>query len=860
MPINIRWRKATIFFAVFVLCCFAFAGTALAAHMEIYVPGSDPIDGTDTNVVKADHIYDYTIEATGLQKDLDLFCDDNIQFGFPFPESDNFNEARGKTLTVYVTVDGAVYTVPVVPCIKENVLIVTGHPSGIDFNGDLVSLTIQSQSFPREGTVTGFKIEGLRVKNPREYGKYCVTSVQSLVCDWFECMNLNVVETVGNIDVKCDLGCMVNGQKVTFFGRVLRTDGAPWAYTSWPVVVEIRDSATGRLAQDPNTDQWVKDCTSRDIHLNPCSGVPIQPVVTHTDSNGRFQAQLTLPACPGTYYVVARTIEVRDENVDEAVEYFDTADSWKVPAESIEDIKNANAVNRNHILRGIVPPAAKAHAWVQSDPYRDFRIVPGVPFAITMNDLGAQLDCSQCYELRIVLRDKYGNVTMNTNPCCVRIGDSVNNCNLAPIKVDLKAFQNIGGAEVIAGRFYSNPRDCSAQASQIDHTYIAPGADGVSVWFHPDSEYKGNINIRASSIINDVHKLYQLCDIEVNCIGIKVEPSVKVPCTDGSPRAGWLVKVSVFHKYPTQKMRVELLDPKTRLPVNWATWDTEGVVEFEHKGRFTSGDTYVHPNVSYDIYKSDIYIYTNRTVEGKLLLVKLVNEERNAYGEALLHQNPFCSPVEMNRFVKEDTWQVISTPKKLAGAGTMCSLVGSNYTDALTYDEKNKTWNAVTTQQLDPLHAYFIKTKQNPDGDYFLAKYIFDRTDHPGGTIPPTRDLPQGWSLVGTSLDRGQWEYIEWYPWDEYSQPSSLYKMLGTTCDQCKKVYNPGGLPDNWTPAYPVNDLGNLAPFVAADIIPDQTWYLDDKYYTVFNGDGYWLYLTQPATLVAETQLELVDP
>lgn len=846
MP-RIKWHKVALVLALAAICCFVFAGMALAADFSI-TAGTNPVTGEPSNVVKADHTYNYVITATGLNTPLNLFCDENIddqndkELVITFP--DGFEVLQEDAVPCYLTIGDEDYYMQIVPEINQNE----------DGTTDVI-FTFQRQQISVDGKVTGFKIDGLKVKNPTENSaEYCVKIRHTTSCFPESCMNLNVVETVGTISIDAVYQCPVAGNLITVAGKVYRTDGAGWPYNTWPVVVEVLDK-DGKPAVDPQTGSWVKDpCNGEDAYINPCDGEEIEPVITHTDSNGYFEAKIRVPACPANspYHLVARTIEVKDNKFDAGVEYEFNAPAYMVPVESIEDLDNAQEVNRNHIERGQVDPAQFDHAWLQSDGYK-IEVLSGVPFGIKQNDLGSQIPLNIPAEITVTLFDKFGLETKNA-----LLDEDCELVKQPDLKVDLAAYYVENGQQKIAGQFYLNKQD-NVVTGVTNHVFIPGGDSKATVYFVP--EVKGPITIEERTIINGVPKV-TCCTVNVDEPQNMLEVTPKVTNDEGDPRAGWLVKVSVHYPKPAT-MKVELLDPQTRKAVTWATWDTEGKVQFDYDGRFESGDTFTHPNLSdprYNSSKSDFYVYTDRKIAvGKTLVIKVVDINNNVKDEKEIS---FVSPVEFSRFVDWDTWQVISTPKELAGDGNMPFLLGDNYSDCLTY--RDGQWVSVGTEKLQPLYAYFVLMKQPDDwpakSKYFQADYIFNRTAVPGGTMPDTRLLPVGWNLVGVSVPDNDTEVKGD---DMYQQSDYLYRMLGTTCEGCKKVYNPGGSRDNSVPGdkFKVNDLGNLAGFINADI-NDGTFEMKtkDPKYSAYVGDGYWLYMTKTQTLAAETQVDLVDP
>ncbi|OPX84347.1 MAG: hypothetical protein A4E53_04127 [Pelotomaculum sp. PtaB.Bin104] len=202
----------------------------------------------------------------------------------------------------------------------------------------------------------------------------------------------------------------------------------------------------------------------------------------------------------------------------------------------------------------------------------------------------------------------------------------------------------------------------------------------------------------------------------------------------------------------------------------------------------------------------------------------------------------------------------------------------------------------------------------------FYATYIFDRVVSPTAAMLPTKTLTPGLNLVGPAFNRDEvvntsdtgddaWftyrkdcGYFEYDPCcnecqclvptdgrpvmpcpegscvdpeecgdlckNAVFQTDRLYRMLGTVAAGSKMVVNPGGpgLSVKDDPEYDyvykgkANVLGNLASWSTA-ILGTQTepsWE-DDPYYRAFNGDGYWLYVSDtPQTMVGSATKILV--
>ncbi len=935
-PKIFKWSKFTIVLAVVALCCFMFAGAALAAQDFSIYGGNNPVTGEPTNVVKAAHTYDYTIVGSGLNIDLNLFCEDDINspplnqliIDFPFDqEMNNLDELQGKTIPVYVTVGGNNYLVPVVPTdVLENTTL--SNSSVVD----RVYLTIERQAIPTNGKVTDLKIEGLRVLNPDQPGSgYCVNLSHTQGCFQVACLNLNVVETVGEIGIDSIYGCPVGGSKITVAGHLNDTLGNPWHYTTWPVIVEFVSTKsvpteapcnlcpppsttyTPASVNDPTKGPFVSsDCLPNQLsyyinqYQNPVSGVSIAPVVTHAN-NGYFEASITVPAVPGTYRIIARTVEVKDNQDDLGIEYTFTTADYLVPAEAIEDRTYLQEPNDNHYYRGIFHNGLEQfeHAWVLSDPESVIPL-PGDPKFITLEPVGSQVDCNNCTELTIVLRDKYGIETTNAIPCGV---------DLDSLKVDLKAFFIENGVEKLYGRIHDG--DCNGP--EIDHVFIAPGESKAYAYFKPDKG--GYVSIQASTIISGTPKVAKICNLEVNCGYCMIEITPLVECYDsGNARAGWPVKVSVHYnpKLPgtvlannrtTADLRVELLNSALQ-PVSDATWDTVAKLDgdrlaFDVAGSKQSGNTYTHPGgVSYDPIKSDFYVYVPKNFCDQLT-VKIVDPEVNVYDTESIS---YTSPTELVRVLSPNKWQLLSTPKELAGAGTMTSLLGGvAFSDMLVYDKNapNGPWVQVTDAgyKLRPQYGYLLNMKQNwSNGDpctgpgcgsqnCIQANYVYTRATGPA--LPGQRPLNLGWNLVGSSFDENLPEQNgEQIPTEyrtistpcpasfscncdaELTQGDNLSRMLGSACADCKALVNWGGKGLNGEVQISMsspygkiifsgspNQMGNLGNFTSATVNNGTLggWGIDPTTIYGFNGDAYWLYISSPQTLTSNTMLDVVD-
>lgn len=970
---SFKWHKAAVLIAVLALCCFVFAGTALAG-----VTVTEP-----SHVLKADHTYDLTIEGSGFEVDLNTFCSD-VPYGHPgfkgliidFPwtgtnnynfESDNLKGADGKQIPVYLTIDGTEYMVPVVPVVEEGEAD-CDNPASV---ADRVYLVIERQSLALAGNakVTGFKVEGLEVLTPRTPSANYNLCVSHTVTNCFApmCTVLEVVPTVEYLELEIvEDSCLVAGSVVSVRGQVYSTEYpaegsceeyAPWVgKNSWPVVICLMERHEETVCGESvytyeplvSTDDavWTMDpCGKNQVCKDASSGEPIPCVATSVDKDGIFNATLELPAAGLNKDIVvfARTIEAADNNEDSCLRHFVTVPEHQVAAESIEDIANAieeiegQNAERRHIVLGLYEPACADHAWVASKDV-EVEIIAGAPFAIRgpvlpdqieianpMNPICCADEC-RSYEIDVTLIDKYCNVTENVDSC---EGYDAHN-----IKVDLKAYYLENGKQKLAGIFYDDDPCLNEDANQIDHTFIPVGESVANkVYFMPT--HPGLINMQYSAIINGANKIWEQCGIEVNYNACMLEVTPLVlgdGCTpmnetwSDSPRDGWPIKVSVHYESDVP-LRVEILNPDTYKPFNFkggpddflVTWDTEayaedGILEFEAEGRYGHGDYLDHPfgNVPYDNNKSDFFVYPVNAC-GESFIIKVVDEANNIKDEVEI--GPLASATELVRILEPSKWQILSTPKTLAGSGDLLSLFDGKtpYNEALTY--KNNKWQQVRPyDELEPLYAYVINTQQNGcqeacPGEYcgenlpIYAKYVFDRVTDPSMTLLPERLLTAGANLVGPSFNESEimlpfelgQEFLEFSPAvkkyvpcffyeecclqggdccscdvpslgsgefcgpicpEQLFQFDTLARMTATFCEGCSMIANYGG--DSAGDCR--NSRGNLAFFSTAALGGSnaQSW-LTDPLHFAFNGDGYLAYVNGAQTYTGAAQLELVN-
>jgi len=877
-----KWGKLTVILALITLCCFVFAGAALAtpSNFDIYVPGGNPETGEDTNIVKASYTYDYWLNLK-LDPSIDVIALGNKPIDIVFPDGFDLSPAEGQTVQLVVTVCEDTY--------QEDQLMQIVP----EISGQTATFVIQRQNLPESGEVRNISIQGLSVTNPCVADSYCVEVHNS--CFDFNCLALKVVETVGSIEITTPLTItnVKGGTSVTVTGEVWDACGNPWPYDTWPVIIDIVD-LKGRPAMDGG------DCVAG------LDGDVICPVITHTvmgDDATTFTATIKVPAQGydyegGTsydYLVRARTVEVKDiVGGDPKIEFeegFGLNSEEMIPATDLWSLKEEldwkgedkfwdwENVRCGGIFWG------EDHSWIAADPQQVYSI-PGVLTDITIDASGQHI----AKDGSSFILNKPVNVTICGLDKFCRKTDA------SGLKIDLLAYQNyIQASEsvdltsqsgYVAGLFFDGA------GNQISHVYVPNGSNCVTVNFVP--LVSGQIYLEARSIIGGVAK-NDTTDINVvNEVDVELEVTPLV--LDGSdPRAGWPLKASVWLMDANGKPIAASEDWEVKVgllsdfrPVTFlksVTWDTNLNVCYNAKGTkrgyadylpdesdfgcwdetcFIDWDSYIHP---YCTEKSHFYVYPPSSANGKHLIV-VVGVFSKATGELLGYDKEefdLTTPVELVRKLDSETWQTFSTPKWLAN-GSDCSKYGTfkdllkvkdtafgakDYvwdSETLIMSYQNGAWRVLSANDVvEPLQCYYIRTRQPlapaDRDDYWTAQYVFDRATSPSEMVPPTRELTKGWNSVGLAVSPNVLD-------NEYQSADFLYHGLGSICDCCKLVWNPG------------NSVGNLACWTVAAInsgtLP--AWAADPLYLS-FNGDNYWMFVDcDDAILAGNIGLDLVDP
>lgn len=774
MPKISKWGKFSIALAIVALCCFIFAGVAMAAPVDSAgIVALDPYGNPQipqTHVVKGSHTYNYGI-FSGLFGSIDVgvFVDQPIVVEFPTvadPTATQFDltPAVGKTVPIRVFLVGG----------DPNGVILQTIPT-IDNVAHTATFIIQKQNLPQVGYVYDFQIEGLQVKNTCLPGSYCVKLRHPCFTGGISaCLALRVMPTVESITLDVPATPYVKGSTIQVSGKVWGNCSKPWPFDTWPVVIDIVNRK-GMTPVDPYdlTPQptWpIEDGETVMINCSathdPCiSERYICPTIAHTVQMGSetiFKGPLKLPACEEyglDYTIRARTLEAQDCYTDPIIEYVSpfTVDCQLVPAEGLEDFAGATGPGGTHIIRSpfesiLCGFMTQPHSWLEANPMT-ITLVPGIPAFISSCIDGDCVDLSEetipfdkPYNFCVTVHDKFRNVTT------VR--------DAGGLKVDLVAYQiSYDGWKEVAGIFKD------AAGNEITHIWIPQGQSGICVTFYPKK--LGPITIDGRSIINMNRSIARCLVVANEPTQAKLDITAKVVkdiiygtdidgdpiITHDVPVAGWPLSAAIWLKddagndiHATQDFDVyiSLRSANDGNDENWAedsvdefcaascaTWDTALDVTFNKAGLYDGRgdiftpdhttllckvchpwDKYTHP---YCTVKSHFYVYPSVSCVCQPIFIqaKLVGKTT---GRVILTNTvqvgPFADPVDLKRVLNAETWQVLSTPQELVGSGGMDSLMPtSSFTDVLTY--KDYQWYSLgPSDKLDPLFGYYVKTKQ----------------------------------------------------------------------------------------------------------------------------------------------------
>ncbi|MTI80485.1 MAG: hypothetical protein FH758_06300 [Firmicutes bacterium] len=772
LQLNRRVSKLTVMLIVMAVCCFMFAGVALAQpQMTVQANGNDFGIAEQGNIP-------YILNINNLDIDASCFTlNDQNEITVTFDGGFDLSATAGQTVPVSAYVYGDWYYAQPTPVISGNTATFTlpafeelGTPQ--DVSG-LVAEKIQ----------IGDTNQPLIVKNPCADESFCI-DVAFSGCSSFDVtkvfpiydMPVDVNLTYDQIGYACDDTCTT--------GALVNCAG------------EILDNCEVHLELRPVGGSWTN---VSDVH--------------ELNADRQFDICFDNPEAAGDYEVrvVARHYNKKDNG-----DKFYTTGYLKSGAFPLTIVGNE---------------AAKVDL-----------VFPRVA-AETEDGL---VKFNKCNELTVELLDSC-NENLATNSM------------ERTIKLDAYYYQNGVEAPVVAGHFFANAADCAADQNQIGKVTIPANQNTVDVFFKPIVRgLDGTVTLKASSVglegdQNDVQIAY------VDKAELEVRPLVWETDTD-NPRAGWPLACAAWldsNLYPEMgaagdyEVLVSAVDAKTDEELDFSVSRDLNPAY----GDCGDGKTF---NAEYCTVKNHFYIYTNESWADRDVEIKVsfVNENGDLIESDVMTIGDFVTGIELKRELAVDTWQLISTPRYLAkecvaadgnpaNYGTFEELLANvNYSKIMTWDENG--WRTVAgSEVVEPLKAYFVKTSQgsspmNPSE--YEIDYVFARVTNPAAMMPKNRALNAGWNIVGISVDDTANRYT-----DQKYQSDDIYVAMGAVYKGAKLVWNPGEY------------VGNLANFISASWIGSNASDDTDDNGDVYNGDGYWVYLTDWQTLTGNVGQDLIN-
>ncbi|KXB07905.1 hypothetical protein AKJ58_01515, partial [candidate division MSBL1 archaeon SCGC-AAA385D11] len=158
-------------------------------------------------------------------------------------------------------------------------------------------------------------------------------------------------------------------------------------------------------------------------------------------------------------------------------------------------------------------------------------------------------------------------------------------------------------------------------------------------------------------------------------------------------------------------------------------------------------------------------------------------------------------------------WNLISTPKILEN-DDISEMVADMDNLQHVYRYENSGWiedNAAYGQE--PLYASFVKVKEEAGSIGIGYNWSTDPQD-----VPPSRDLPEGWSMIGPSID----------PSVEPSVPAD--EFLDSVSESYSTLFSPDFNLNSWTVTTKTAADENVLPF-----------------------EGYWIFMESLDTLAGRT-------
>lgn len=794
-----RWSRMTLILAIVGLCCFMFAGAALAVTntLEVYANGQqDNMYTGCSNVGYTFNINDID-QIPGLTADCFNSVSGNVYGGseiiIKFTKGlngpvGNFTIEPGQSVPVKIYVQGIAE--PWIFAQPTPTVVGPGH----------VSLKLPPLQIPNSAgkyvtkIVIGDNLQNLQVTNPCLAGDYCA-------------------------DIRVNTYC--SGQVV--FTKIFTVESAP---SSIDVEVGCGSGCIDLLACSDclTVSGMVLDCVDQQLETTPV-GVPNQPISISVQ-----RWELVNPATQTWAWVQKASA---------------TSTTNALGAYNVPGIANLPPSEQGQKYRAVVSTVSPCGG-VVAGTSREFQVNKNVPTNMTISvkdwdGVAGQLRYNKCNEVTICIKDTCGYNAAFTQST----------------ELTLSAFIP-GNPPVVAGHFYlvcpDNPGATttvlSREAGQINTVTFAPGESCKKVYLIPI--YEGNLGQDIEITIEGKIAIPNLAlkkDIKVMSIApstVDLEITPLVTDDSGKPRAGWPLAAAVrMNKSASENYPVVFTAKDANgAPVAISFDDEKGLSGGNKpfvKAYGCEGDN--KATYPYCQKKWYFFVYTDKSVIGKTLTITVdVGGMKDEFTVG-----PFVTPVELQRDLKPDAWQVFSTPKWLAkpcteptgnaltSYGTFDNFLPFDFNDSIVLYVKGGVWQIVTNGDLPvvPLTGYYVRTPQREQwttNDYD-PEYVFARAVNPGQQAPFMDPVvPVGWNTAGVAVNPALQNTPK-------LQSDSMSHAFGSILNRERSflLWNPG------------SKLGNIndPPFTwtTLSLTPDTfDSYMYDTTKSVYNGDLYWLY------------------
>ncbi|WP_027717902.1 carboxypeptidase-like regulatory domain-containing protein [Desulfovirgula thermocuniculi] len=427
-------------------------------------------------------------------------------------------------------------------------------------------------------------------------------------------------------------------------------------------------------------------------------------------------------------------------------------------------------------------------------------VVAGQPAKLDFSTPPSSLTKGQRAKFTVQLKDSYNNVAT---------------AGAGGVTVYLNAELTDASGKSLGGRFY----DAESGGKEITSVTIAQGSSSADFWFEPVVSFVSTdgktLTVSASAQgLTATTKSYSSVSTPTAPSGVTVNITPLATDASGAPVAGWPLKVvATLDQAADQDYTVQVNLKSDANPVDWATWDTAANLSFGAAGSKRSGDTIVIAKGKKELV---FYVYTTVAAEGKTLAVEVKETSAAPVFSGSNTTSNFSK--DLARSLSAG-WNVLSTPLKLAGAGTMASLVGDADRIEIVYTFENGSFRQVdkNNEKLEPLKGYFVKMKQGATVSYYLTRATMVED-----TVPTKRQLAAGWNLLGVGT----------------LSNLNVEDILANVKDKYTAVVNPGA--------------GNLATWSAVTPASARV--------EVKPGDAYWVYMAAPGEVTTLAVPQLISP